>query len=71
MEEEGGRMWQSVMGEVRNASFIHPSLAVKPFVGPWPLFEFRNPIHSQKDSLGSGSASRKAAAYTQDSTNTQ
>jgi hypothetical protein len=37
-----GTVWQSVMGEVRNSSFIHSSMALQPFVGPWPLLQFRN-----------------------------
>jgi hypothetical protein len=32
--------------------------------GPFPLFQFLNPIHSRYDSLDGGSASRKAATYT-------
>jgi hypothetical protein len=39
-----------------------------PFVVPWPLFQFRNRIHSPWDSLDGGSALRKAATYTQDNT---
>jgi hypothetical protein len=31
-------------------------LALQPFVGPWSLFHFLNPIHSRKDSLVRGSA---------------
>jgi hypothetical protein len=31
--------------------------------GPWPLFEFLNPIHSRQGSLDGGSARRKAATY--------
>jgi hypothetical protein len=23
-------------------SFIHPSMILQPFVGPWPLLQFRN-----------------------------
>jgi hypothetical protein len=41
------------------------------YVGPWPLFEFLNPIHSRSDSLDGGSARRKAATYTVESTNTE
>jgi hypothetical protein len=26
---------------------IRPSMALQPFVGPWPLFQFLNPIHSR------------------------
>jgi hypothetical protein len=26
--------------------FIHSSMSLQPFVEPWPLFPFRNPIHS-------------------------
>jgi hypothetical protein len=32
-------------------SFIHSSMALQHFVGPWPLFQFRNPTHSRRDSL--------------------
>jgi hypothetical protein len=28
-------------------SFIHSSMALQPFVGPRPIFQFRNPIHSR------------------------
>jgi hypothetical protein len=40
-------------------SSIHPSIhqwLYGPFVGPWPFFQFCNPIHSRKGSLGGGSA---------------
>jgi hypothetical protein len=40
-------------------------MALQPFVGPWPLFQFLSPIHSQEGFLDGGSARRKAAAYTQ------
>jgi hypothetical protein len=33
-------------------------------VGPWQLFQFRNPTHSWGDSLEGGSARRKTATYT-------
>jgi hypothetical protein len=39
-------------------------MALEPVIGPFPLFQFRNPIHIQYDSLGGGSARRKAATYT-------
>jgi hypothetical protein len=39
---------------------ISLSMPLQPFVGPWPLFQFLNPIHSRQDSLGGGSARRKA-----------
>jgi hypothetical protein len=29
----------------------HSSMPPQPFVGPWPLFQLRNPIRSPKDSL--------------------
>jgi hypothetical protein len=44
-------------------------MALQPFVRPWPLFQFRNPIHSRYDSLDGGSARSKAATYTQNNTN--
>jgi hypothetical protein len=28
--------------------------AIQPFVGPWPLFQFLDPVHSQQDSLDGG-----------------
>jgi hypothetical protein len=46
-------------------------MALQPFVGPWPLFQFLDPIHSPEDSLDGGSARRKAPAYTQNDTNTK
>jgi hypothetical protein len=45
------------------------SMALQSFVGPWPLFQFLNPIHSRYDSLVGGSARRKDATYTQNNTN--
>jgi hypothetical protein len=48
-----------------------PSMALQSFVGPWPLFLFLNLIHDREDPLDEGSARRKAATSTQDSTNTE
>jgi hypothetical protein len=45
-------------------------MALQPF-GPWPLFQFLNPIHSLQDSFDGGSARRKASTYTQNNTNTE
>jgi hypothetical protein len=39
--------------------------------GPWPLFQFPNPIHSRQNFFDGGSARRKAATYTQNNTNTE
>jgi hypothetical protein len=39
------------------------SMAVQPFVGVWPLFQFLDLYHSRWDSLDGGSASRKAPAH--------
>jgi hypothetical protein len=39
-------------------------MALQPFVGPWPLFQFLELLHSHQDSLDGGSARRKAAIYT-------
>jgi hypothetical protein len=50
---------------------LHQSIALQPFVGPWPLFQFLNPIYSRQYSLDGGSACRKAATYTQNNTNTE
>jgi hypothetical protein len=51
---------------------IHSSMALQPFVGPWPLLQFRNPfLQRRKNSLEEWSVRRKAATYTQDNTNTE
>jgi hypothetical protein len=39
-------------------------MTLQPFVGPWPLFQFLDPIHSRNDSLDGGPVCRKAATYT-------
>jgi hypothetical protein len=52
-------------------TYVSLSMALQPFVGPWSLFQFLIPIHSRYDSLGGGSARRKAATYTQDDTNAE
>jgi hypothetical protein len=41
------------------------SMALQPFVGHWPLFQFLDPILSRYDPLDGGSACRKASTYTQ------
>jgi hypothetical protein len=41
----------------------------RPFVGPWPVFQFPNQIHSRWDSLDGVSARSKAPTYTKDNTN--
>jgi hypothetical protein len=46
-------------------------MALQPFVGLWPRFQFLNPVHSQQNSLDEWSACRKAATYTQKNTNTE
>jgi hypothetical protein len=48
---------------------IHLSMALQPFVGRLPLFQFLNPIHSRQDSLDEGSVRRKATTYTQNNIN--
>jgi hypothetical protein len=40
-------------------------LALQPFVGPWPIFQFSDLLHGRWDSLDGGSDHRKAATYTQ------
>jgi hypothetical protein len=40
-------------------------MALQPFVGPWSLFQFLDPVHSRYDSLHGGSAIRQAYTYTQ------
>jgi hypothetical protein len=51
-----------------NQSSIYLSMALQPFVGPWRLFHFLNPLHSRKDSLDGWSVRHKAATYTQNNT---
>jgi hypothetical protein len=46
-------------------------MALQSDVGIWLPFKFLYLLHSQQDSLDGGSARRKAATYTQDSTNPQ
>jgi hypothetical protein len=55
----------------RQQVFVQVSMVLHPFVGPWPLFQFLNPIHSRLGSLGGGSARRKAVTYMQNNTNTE
>jgi hypothetical protein len=45
-------------------------MALQPFVGPWPLFQFFDLLHSRY-SLEEGSARRKASAYTQNNEKTE
>jgi hypothetical protein len=45
-------------------------MALQPLFGPWLLSQFLNVVHTWQDSLDWGSACRKAATYTQNSTNT-
>jgi hypothetical protein len=49
---------------------MYLSMALQPFVGPWQLFQFLNPIHSRLGSLDGGSGRRKAATYTRNNTHT-
>jgi hypothetical protein len=63
------RLYMALKDIIRK--FIHPSMVPQPLVRSWPLSQVRNPIHSPSDSLDGGSAHRKAATYTQDSTNTE
>jgi hypothetical protein len=46
-------------------------VALQPFVGPWLLYQFLDPVQSQYNSLDGGWARRKAATETQDNTNTE
>jgi hypothetical protein len=57
--------WQSII------IIIIIIMALQPFVGTWPLFEFLDPIHSRYDSLDAGSTHRKASICTQKNTNTE
>jgi hypothetical protein len=51
--------------------FFYLCMALQPFLGSWPLFRFLDLLQSRWGSLDRGSAPRKAATYTQDSTNTE
>jgi hypothetical protein len=46
-------------------------MALQPFFGPWPLFQFLDTIQIRYDSLDGRSYYRKAAIYTQYDTNTE
>jgi hypothetical protein len=46
-------------------------IALQPFVGPWPLLQLLDPIHSRQETLDGGSALRTAATDTQEKTNTK
>jgi hypothetical protein len=50
---------------------LHIIMALQPFVRPWSLFQFLNPIHSRYDSLEGGSARLKASIYKQNNTNAE
>jgi hypothetical protein len=43
-------------------------MALQPFVGPRPLFQFLDPIHIRSDFLDRGSARHKASTYTRNTT---
>jgi hypothetical protein len=47
---------------------MHPSIYLQPFVGPWPLLQFRNLFYTVGRTPWTGSARRKAATHTQDNT---
>jgi hypothetical protein len=44
-------------------------MALQPFVWPWSLFQFLDPIQSRQDTLGGGSVRRKAFTHTRNNTN--
>jgi hypothetical protein len=50
---------------------IYLSMALQPFVGPWQLYQFIDLFSQPVGFLGRGSARRKAATYTKESTNTE
>jgi hypothetical protein len=52
-------------------SFVHSSMFLQPFLGPWPLPQFRDLFKQSVGLLGRGSARRKAATYTQNNRNTE
>jgi hypothetical protein len=44
--------WYSVCGILIRQIFIHSSMALQPFVGPWPLLQFRNLFYTDGRLLG-------------------
>jgi hypothetical protein len=42
--------------------FTYSSMALQPFVGPWPPFQFLDPIYSRQGHLDGGLARREALA---------
>jgi hypothetical protein len=46
-------------------------MAVRPFVGPWPLLQFVNLFTIDRTQLDGQSARHKASTYTQNNTNTE
>jgi hypothetical protein len=48
---------------------FYTCMALQPFLGLWPLFQFLNSIQRLQDSLDEGWARHKVATCTQDSTN--
>jgi hypothetical protein len=59
------------MEDIFDSEFVYLclSMTLQSFVGPWPLFQFLNSVHSRLDSLDGGPARRKAAIYTPNNTN--
>jgi hypothetical protein len=46
-------------------------MALQPFVGPWPLFQFLDLFTQSAGLFGRGSARRKASTCPQGNTNTE
>jgi hypothetical protein len=59
-----------IFGQLANGD-ADTIMALQPFVGPWQLFQFLDPMYSSYDSLNGGSGRRKASTYTQNNTNTE
>jgi hypothetical protein len=53
----------------QKSSYPYLSMAPQSSVGPWPLFQFLNPMHSRQDSLNGRSARHKAATYIENNIN--
>jgi hypothetical protein len=58
------RIYEVPHGHTFLYSSIHPSMALQPFLGPWPRSQFRNATVGRTPWTGD-----QAATYTQDSTN--
>jgi hypothetical protein len=62
------RIWSPYILSLTH-SFIDPSMALQPFVGPWPLLHFRNLFYTDGKTPWTNAQSVARRTYTQDNTN--